>query len=333
MALPVPEKTWQRSKNQGPYNSRGEVLYAWKTLLTTVASGAWTVVRSCGRVGGVTWTAGASDYWDGPSAIVGDAPGSSHSWIVLAQTALGANWQLCIDHVDHLGGLPSVMKMYVSSAAGFTGGTTTARPTATDEVDLSSGIAPEWCGTLPAYTGPWRLNTFISTDGECTRWLIWTANLPTAFIAIDKPKDPVSGWTDPWVVIRTGSHYNDGGPTSFATYALLFQATANTVVGMPGAAANAYLTSESIGNTTTGAVGQQQTYGGDLDSGAYPLMPMGLFCVTSGMRGRLGAIYDLWWGSTTPNDGDDYPNDASRQFVQVNDLVIEWGGGAQMIRA
>jgi hypothetical protein len=66
--------------------------------------------------------------------VVGAAPGVAHSWAV--DTVHGSLGQLCTDWDSTSDGAFSV---YWSPSAGFTGGTTTARPTATDEREITQG--------------------------------------------------------------------------------------------------------------------------------------------------------------------------------------------------
>lgn len=335
MALPTPSKTWQISKNLGPFTSLPSLERAWKNALIGATLGAWTVVRSCGRVGGTTWTAGAADYWATDNAIVHANAGSSHAWIVLKQTGIGSNFQICLDLQNNSGGSQSVHYLFVSPSAGFTGGTTTARPTATDEINCNAkGTGqPEWTNAQDLTVAPARLNVFQSTDGECTRWSIWRNNYQTCFAAVDKPRNPVVGWTTPWVLVIAPPIYNDGQSGNLVTYAQLHDlADGRTYISNGSTRGLCYLTSEAAGGNNK-AIGRLMTFGGDLDAGAFPICPIGIYCETSGVRGRLGELYDLWWGSTILNDGDHYPADATRLFVQLNDLVHAWGGGAALIKA
>ena len=43
---------------------------------------------------------------------------------------------------------------------------------------------------------------------------------------------------------------------------------------------------------------------------------------------RLGSVYDLWYGSTAVGQGDTYPNDSTRQFVQFGHFIFPWNGTA-----
>lgn len=332
MALPTPSKTWQASKNLGPFTALASLERAWKDALIGFASGAWTVVMSCGRVGGTTWTAGAADYWATDNAIAHANEGTAHAWIVLKQVGIASNFQVCLNLINNSGGGGVVHMVYVSPSAGFTGGTTTNRPTATDEINCNAPGAPEWTAAQNLATYPARLNVFQSTDGECARWSIWLNNYQTCFGLVDKPRNPVAGWTTPWAAVIASQIYNDGQVGNLATYAQLHDAPNRVTVSNGATRGLPYLTSEAIGGNNQ-AIGRLMSFGGDLDSGAYPICPIGIYCPTAGLRGRLGELYDLWWGSTILNDGDHYPADATRLFVQLNDLVHVWGGGTALLKA
>ena len=53
---------------------------------------------------------------------------------------------------------------------------------------------------------------------------------------------------------------------------------------------------------------------------------MGIVSTTAGSRGRLGTVFDLWYGSKAIGQGDTYPNDTSRQFAQFGHFVFPWNG-------
>lgn len=53
-----------------------------------------------------------------------------------------------------------------------------------------------------------------------------------------------------------------------------------------------------------------------------------LYSPSAPLRGYKGGLYDLWFGSSTRVNGDDYPADASRQFAQASNLIFPWNGQA-----
>jgi hypothetical protein len=141
--LPVAAKDW--GPQEGPrfkgtlsaLGSSGATNKRMTRLLVEglLAHGGMTTDYSCDAT--VAGTKGDGvNRWDSDADITGATPGTAHSWYVLLHTALGA---LCIDKDsagDGGGGAPG--SVFWSPAAGFTGGTTLARPTATDEREITT---------------------------------------------------------------------------------------------------------------------------------------------------------------------------------------------------
>jgi len=69
----------------------------------------------------------------------------------------------------------------------------------------------------------------------------------------------------------------------------------------------------------------------DDDTLEWPIMPIGLLSTTGMHRGRKGALYDIWWGSTAAGSGNTYPEDGSNQFVQFGHLIFPWNGSTPEI--
>jgi len=329
MALPTLVKTWQYDKNNqittGDGSGYGELMYTWKTIMTSWGSSPWTVVASSDAS-----SAGAADYWTSPSACnTHRGSGVAHCWIVLQQDGVASGFQICVDLNENGGGADSVMNTYVSESAGFTGGTVTNRPTATDEVNTFDGVgSPQWVANETLSTTPAWISVFQSTDGSSTRWCIWVNNQMHCFFCIEKPSNTPAGWTLPWLTICAIDRY--AGTNYRPTYSYLNDAKNLVNCRAGGARHNVYLSSEGV---VTSMLGQLQTFGADLDSSAWPMFPIGLWCDESGARGRIGTLDDIYWGSTSINDGDHYPGDASRLWVQLGDIIQPWGGGAAIVMA
>jgi len=327
MALPVLEKTYIFDVNNtisvgASSVGYGELLFQWKTFFIT-GSNAWTVVLSSDAS-----TAGASDLWVNAAACTTHAdPGGAHSWIVLQNDAISTGFQMLVNLSDTGGGGNTIMDTFISEAAGFTGGTTTNRPTATDEVfsDLDSD-GQQWVDGLDLTINPAQFHMARSTDGEIWRFWAFVAGNETSLMSLEKPKAAVSGWTVPWVCVFP-SRYSFGSDAT-SSYGSLNDLKANTFTRANSVDTRLFCTSEGA---ISSMLGQLQTSGADLDSGFFPFFPIGLFSDAAGSRGRLGALTDIWWGSTSPATGDHYPGDASRQFVQVGDLILPWDGGIAML--
>jgi len=319
MALPTLSKTWQFNVNSASKVSYGQILFSIKDALVSFGSNPWTVVRSSN--GSV---ANDTDNWASAGNVVWSYSG--HSWIVLKQTGIATNFQILLETSYSSGGHAANMKFWASPSAGFSGGgwSTSVRPTATDEVDLT--------GTrqlaVSNYEVPGRVHVMMSTDGQCTRWVVCVNSKVPHLVAIDLPQAPISAWTDPWVGVITVQGYNTGATTDWPTYSKLNDSSIYTFGLIGGDTVNFYLTSAMYGG---GMVGQNITVPDD-QTGEWPMAPIGLACQTTGHRGvRKGTLFDMWWASTAVNTGNTYPGDASNQFAQFGDIILPWSGSAPLI--
>lgn len=327
MALPILEKTWIHDVNNtinsgGPFVGYGALMFAWKTFMTT-GLGAWSVVSSSDGVS----NAGAADYWLNATDANVHGNGVNHSWIVLQNDAISTGFQICVDLRKNGGGASTIMEVYVSEAAGFTGGTLTARPTATDEVHTADQAGRHnWTDAIDLTVNPAQLHMQRSDDGTVTHWWIYVQGYCPCFYVIEKPQDAVPDWSIPWIAVACVDWY---ASTNFRpTYGYLNDIKTNVACRAKGSKTQFYLSSEGA---ISSMIGQLMSFGGDLDGGAYPFFPIGIWCDEAGARGRLGRFSDLWWGSVAAADGDHYPGDATRQFAQVGDFIVPWPGGAAML--
>ena len=331
MALPIPVKTWQYSVNTAAYTATANLWYDIKDILCTLGTVPWTVHRSCNNI-----VADGNDNWNSPSDVVWNASsGQIDSWIVLEQPAIpgaAGNFQwLIVTYTDTVSGIRGGMQYFFSPSAGFTGGSTAARPTATDEVPLPATVT-RWNRTIYSWSNTTgqpalRLHISVSDDGECTRIAMYRNAVIERLLIFDKPKNPIDGWTYPHIAINSHGHADAVGDGP--TYALLNDSTADTKIGLPAGSGTGVVNCTGEGMAGF-VVPEHQTWISDFDN-AYPLMPVGLYCATTGARGRLGELYDCYWGSSGLANGTHYPNDTSRLWVQHRDLVFPWPGGAAIL--
>lgn len=324
MTLPSLAKTWQFSVNQTVTSGGSGNLTAAKLMRTIknsmkgFASTPWTVSGSSNAGGSDAVPTGSAgmdgvDRWTVDTDIASNGSNSRHPWIVLRQTGIATNYEICFEF-QSTGSLGSIW-IFVSPSAGFTGGTTKLRPTATDEITISSGGA--WHSGADATH---QAHIWQSSDGECTRVLVWRAgtNLCTVWI-FDKPSLPPAGWTNPSV-----SYFYSTTTGIAITYANL--STGSTGKGKNG---TTLLTPKfsGEGDTTTLLcnVTSVGTIVNDFDSN-WPIFSIGLYeNVAASSRGKLGKVFDLWWKPSGATDGDTFPNDSNnRQFVCMGCLILPW---------
>lgn len=329
MSAPAKVKTWQQSFNVtitagGSSNlTQANLLYQMKQRLVSFASNPWTVAGSSDAGGSTVSPTGSgamdgNDRWGGASGVFPAIPGSNgrHTWIVLKQAALGTNYSICLD-LPSTGTVTSI-NSYVSPSAGFTGGSATARPTATDEQQFTTSIP--WGSGLDANH---QLHIQQSTDGLATYIQMWRAgtNLATQFMAF-RPTNLVGGWSNANV-----TQFSQAGSGIATTYANLMSAAShrarfgstNFTCGFSceGAGGTAFHSLTSIGDVAN-----------DFDSN-WAFFPMGVYSTTSLARGHIGVVPDMYWGPIGVNDGDTFPNDvAHRDWIKVGNIIMPWTGDA-----
>jgi len=310
MALPTLAKTWQFDVNQTisaqgtALNTGKAIILALKESLIGFAQNPWTVSGSSNStVAGMD----SVDRWASITDIVNSA--SNHSWIVLRQTGIATNYEICID----FGTGGNTITLAASASAGFTGGSVSARPTATDEaVLISNNIYMSGVDTTH------QLHVMQSTDGSCTRAIVWRGgtNLCTFFL-FDKATNTVTGWTNPCLSLAQCS---TGGIAM--TYSSLSLGISS--FGRYSGNFTALWTSESVGGSIFPELTNIGTETNSIDN-AWSFFPIGIASTTSSNRGRHGSIVDLWWRPISVSNGDTFPNSASnRQFVAFGPLIFPW---------
>lgn len=322
MPLPTLQKTWQFSVNQTvtPQGSltatARRVMRTLKNLLIGFGTLPWTVRGSCDSV-----AAGMDqvDRWDSDTDLVWAVSGAAHSWIVLRQTGIATNFEVCIDLNSSTAGQGSIV---VSFSAGFTGGTTTNRPTATDESVVVS--ATNLMSNLDAQ---YQIHTMQSTDGECTRISIWRAGTNNCTFALfDKPNNPVTGWTNPSV-----SFWLAQTTTIAASYASLGN-IATTALGRGRGVSNMNMACTGEGDPDGSLfIASDATIGGIANqlNSEWSMFPMGVCSLTTNNVGRHGSLFDIWWKPIGISDADTLPNDAAnRDFVALGSIILPWTGDA-----
>lgn len=306
--LPTPNKTYQITQEYITGASGTEVgqkyYLAFKNRLTGPVLNPWVVMRSCAKVGGTTWTTSASDLWTSYNEVYfGDS--GKYPWVVMKQSAIAPNFQVlfwCRSAVS--------WDMYVSESAGFTGGSELVRPTATDEIQICTNEETGTSGYDNVHQFVW-----VSTDGEVTFLVSYNSNRTYVFLTVQKPKNPVSGWVNPWFVTVMGS--------SNATWHPLTPDQLEDTGYTKAARGDLRYTYEGISTLAMG----EDTFTGpdDINAGTpYNLYPIGLLSETLGFRGRKGEVYDAWF--TVWNDESTMPDDLSRQFIVCDRLALPWDG-------
>lgn len=317
MSLPSLTKTWQFSANnqttaQGTaLADNRKTLRGLKNALKGFATNAWAVRYSCSSA--VAGTAGDGvDRWAADTDLVWAAAGSAHSWVVLRQTGIATNYEICISCEGAASG-GTVLTLVVSPSAGFAGGSTTARPTATDESVRLSGTS--WGGSGSDVSLRW--SAMQSTDGKATYVIFATGGAMTGFWAFVAPDNATTGWSNPSASFALGGANATISALCSNTSALgsmrSGSTTGNLTMTAEGTSSSVFVADTTFGNLANEI------------SSEWPLAPVALACSTTGLRGRHGTMPDLWLGSSARASGDTYPT-GTPQFAQFGCLVFPWDG-------
>jgi hypothetical protein len=223
------EKTWQYALNQPITGistvaglSKAQILSLKNGLLGngvtfTDQSGAvidspkalWAMYASCDGTTAGTMNDGVDRIGVDPAKLVRAAAGVAHSWFVLKSPLMsnksftGAYFYLI---VDVSGADDQRMAQVVMSKAAPTGGSTTARPTATDEWVISPANTYWNANTIT--TG--HVNFVLSTEGSWFwYWIPGNLNIPTNTFAALLMEDVYA--TDQYPLFCWQGYYTAGG--------------------------------------------------------------------------------------------------------------------------
>jgi hypothetical protein len=322
MALPTLSKTWIFKSNH--YLPTGtdintcwaNILFDIKQSLTTVSG--WTDSTGSAAVNANPWTVTSSSNGGGGVASLGDNWGSAANvalanpqfpWVVLRQPAINPLFEIAF------GGYTGTTVLYnnyvyVSHKLGFaqTGLVTTDYPATRGDRWSLLGLGPiDGVGNYHDLT----LHYMMSTDGECTRVFGAYANTVALTWMFEKPKNPVTGWTNPALAMAIAG---------YPSFTNLYTAANLTSRGPNNEAMTLYGSSEGY---AAGALGQN-LYMANQITGEWPLNPIGLVCNTPGCKGRVGELYDMWYASGRMSLGDSLPVTGERQFMVFPNVFVPW---------
>lgn len=267
---------------------------------------ACTVAGSCD---GTTASMTGVDRITNSASIVHAAPTVAHSWIVLNLVGMGAS-QVKFDFNN---GNIHQFGIYFSPGGLYTGGSTTAGPTATDEQTLlsSGGL---WAAFFSGGSGgQLRAHMVRTSDGANTRIYICGASQVLGAWKFEKVYNAVGGWTLPYVACALGINTNVGNDATLMNQTNWVGVLRYLGQG-PVGQMSCYSTFEGFGGTWAGS---RLSLPNEI-SGEYPLCPIGLWHDTTvGQRGRHGIIPDLYYTGAGSAMGDTFPADGTKQWVQM----------------
>jgi len=351
MPIAAPSKTWQFDVNNTITGASAILAQAawWialKDALVGFASNPWEIGYSCD--GAVAGAAGdAVDRWvDTGDLVYATSEAVAHSWSVLVNPVTGM--ELLIECITTSVTTGKVIRLVVSGAAGFTGGSTTDSPAATDERVILSGAASQTfgLGLGTNTTAPEIIGHFLhSSDGEVTIIAMDHANDATALAYFGVPDSAADGWPDALVAgwyanidsvttpVPATLELSDVYLTTVATlnvprlYGLNYPAAGGAggelhlispAVAVDGGGGNAVA---SVCETRHGNVPSTNDFSGEEE------MPrIGLYSALSGDRGTVGRFFDTRWVGDNLTTGDTVPDDGSREWCVQGPWLIPWDG-------
>jgi hypothetical protein len=176
-----------------------------------------------------------------------------------------------------------------------------------------------------------KIHVAMSDDGEHTRLFATGEGALFMFWMDETVKNPHPDWISSGNSTVTSMVTGTGSISSRVTYAV-YNDNANAIGSTIPATgvSNSYdhhspdlfLSAEGYGAAMNGenlAVANELT-------GEWPLYPIGVVSTELGHRARLGQLKDIWWTSTGLEPGQTMPDDTTRQFLVVGDMVIPWDG-------
>ncbi len=310
MTVPAKSKTWQYNVNQRTSNQANAVLDL-KNVLKSFPLNPWTVTGSCDSV---TAAMDGVDRWVTIANMVRPSASDTgvRSWIVLRQAAIGGGtFEVCISLR-----YSSLELVVAVSKAGFANnGTTSARPTAADEVVMSSGGGFEWASDT---VGPLVIHGMETTDGKSTRLFLCRYGYVVSALFAEEPIGAPAGWTNPVLVIFPTSSSGTNNVISSA-YLNTSNSHARAMYNSTGYAT--YLTCEGWNSlSAVNTVFQSEVLS------AWQMFPVGLASESVGFRGYHGYLPDLYWVSANIPNGYSFPADGSNSWAVFSQLAFPWNG-------
>ena len=330
MSAPTKACTWQFSLNNCAYLAQlGDFGTLTRTVLLTVKNqligfslSPWVVRGSSDAA-----TAGmeGTDRWSVIAKLVWAANGSAHSWIVLRQAGL-SNFEVCID-LNNAASTSYLGSVIVSTGGLFTGGSTTTRPTATDEYTLVNHSV--LFNGEPGDASLYWYDVMQATDGSATRIIGISMQggnpLGRMLAFFETVGNPVAGWTNP--VAFTWS-FNNAYLENTLAYSWSHDAARVVIRANSGAFGVCYLGAPGVnGVSSFGAIGEVLTVPHDFGNDEWSIDPMTLICSTIGMRGVWGTMRDMYWGNTYFNAFIGYEDGVTHYaWAQLGHVVFPWDG-------
>lgn len=338
MGAVVAEKTWQVSPNNyvaggSEHAHAQQIMFAIVNSLVSFTNPMTVAGSSDSSAAGMDsvnrWVASTNIVW-GTGA---------HSWIVL-EFAGGEQW--CIDCV-YANTQCEDCEFWVSPSGAFTGGSTTARPTATDQqqfwmrLDTTNVQDLWWTGYLTYGSNAGydvQVHVWLSNDVTIARYAIHCVNKCFAFVDIGQFTDARTNAENTFYWGGIAGSYT-GVPTS-STVDVLDGTSDITDYNHINSADSGGLYSMRVLTLGTGGTLWPDLANANVAEqvdNEMMVTPMILWSDTDGWRGFKGRLFDIWFNQVQMvNAGDTSPNDgAHRDFVHMGAIMLPWTGDSTVM--
>jgi len=259
-------------------------LYALKEGLKDSTVGAWSVLASSARVGGVTWTADTSDLWTDPSEVQWGATAADHAWIVMkSPTGDYGPFYMTIDYT-HASDDFRASFYFTKSEPTLTGLLTTARPVATGDEWSHTGVIVHTDGTNVNHRG----NLLQAHDGSFV-WAVQMKGLGIFSSALLFN-----------VMVRQSLRTDDTvGAASLhwsnRTTRLAQTDTFRLRMLHPADGSETDAAAVALGYGLVDGIARAPAISTDMATNTWPALPVDLFAVTGGKLALRGQLEDILW--------------------------------------
>lgn len=280
----------------------------------------WVVVGSCN---GTSFNMGGTNLITSRFDINASSPGSNHTWIIYQNPFNGA--QYCFDF-DRTNGTKIIFSsIYCSPSGLYVGGSTSNRPTASDEFRIVNG--PSWSlfaereANFPETTA--RIFLLRTQNGECTRLLVNPNSIYGSLVCMDTSSKKIPQFNG---VI--GGHFRASSQAIF-TVSQYWKTTQRTTLSahLPN---SPNIEDIVIGSTCspTGIGGVRQRYGEtNQASGQILIKTLTAHAAGTANNGFICFLEDLWIQEAAQevySHNKFYDDESGNRLLSFSSLFLPW---------
>jgi hypothetical protein len=307
----------------------------------TVPTGIWTVDYMADSL--VAGTKGDGiDRWDAIGDLQWDREGDDHAWVVYNAGSGGVQVLINLNNQELISEntVPEYITCYVSSSAGFTGGTLQNRPTATDEFQIASApFGPasgdqggHWAGGHTGSPPDVAYQILMSDDGGELRIVMHRGGVNFGIWVIGQTIGGPNAQTDNtfgliWSQLLSGPE--EIGSTLNSADGMFNSGNVNCLWSASVAGHCQPIAVDALGSTNIHSYWDNTDFSGSGNNqdGEQLCAQVGLNSIdaTGKPLGYIGRVRDMWMTRNNRTNGDTFPADGSRRFVKAGEMyLIAW---------